>query len=76
MMVLIICVESGIVLQALFINDCLYAYYVHCLAHQLQLALIAVVREIFNVHIFFENLIFIINIVSTSCKRNDKLQAL
>jgi len=22
-------------LQALFINDCPYAYYVHCLAHQL-----------------------------------------
>jgi len=40
-------------LQALFINDCPYAYYVHCLAYQLQLALIAAAREISNVHIFF-----------------------
>jgi len=40
-------------LQDLFINDCPYAYYVHCLAHQLQLALIAAAREISNVHIFF-----------------------
>ena len=51
-------------LQALFINDCPYAYYVHCLAHQLQLALIAAAREISDVHTFFQNLIFIINIVS------------
>ena len=40
-------------LQALFINDCPYAYYVHCLAHQLQLALIAAAREISDVHTFF-----------------------
>jgi hypothetical protein len=62
-------------LQALFINDCPYTYYVHCLAHQLQLALIATAREIFDVHTFFHNLIFIINIVSASCKRNDELRA-
>jgi hypothetical protein len=40
-------------LQALFINDCPYTYYVHCLAHQLQLALIATAREISDVHTFF-----------------------
>jgi hypothetical protein len=62
-------------LQALFINDCPYAYYIHCLAHQLQLALIAAARKISDVHTFFQNLIFIINIVSVSCKRNDKLRA-
>ena len=62
-------------LQALFINDCPYAFYVHCLAHQLQLALIAAAREISDVHTFFQNLIFIINIVSTSCKRNNELRA-
>ena len=28
-------------LQALFLNDCPYAYYVHCLAHRLQLTLVA-----------------------------------
>eukprot|EP00258_Populus_trichocarpa_P034057 XP_024450076.1 zinc finger MYM-type protein 1 [Populus trichocarpa] len=61
-------------LQALFINDCPYAYYVHCLAHQLQLALIAAAREISDVHTFFQNLIFIVNILSASCKRNDELR--
>jgi len=62
-------------LQALFINDCPYAYYVHCLAHLLQLARIATAREISDVHTFFKNLIFIINIVSASCKRSDELRA-
>ncbi|KAL4643588.1 hypothetical protein ACB092_02G103700 [Castanea dentata] len=49
-------------LQALFLKDCPYTYYVHCMAHRLQLAL------------FFDHLINIINIVVGSSKRNDKLQ--
>ena len=53
----------------------LFAYYIHCLAHQLQLVPIAAAREISNVHTFFQNLIFIINIVSASCERNYELQA-
>ena len=60
-------------LQALFINDCPYTYYIHCLAHQLQWALIATTRKISDVHTFFQNLIFIINIVSAFCKHNDEL---
>ena len=40
-------------LQALFINNCPYAYCVHCLAHQLQLTLIAAAREISDVYTFF-----------------------
>jgi len=28
-------------LQALFLNDCPCAYYVHCFAHRLQLALVS-----------------------------------
>ena len=40
-------------LQALFIKDCPYAYYIYCLAHQLQLTLIVATREIFDVHTFF-----------------------
>ncbi|XP_074327244.1 uncharacterized protein LOC141665160 [Apium graveolens] len=32
-------------LQALFLKNCPYAYYIHCLAHQLQLALVAATRE-------------------------------
>ncbi|KAL7150065.1 hypothetical protein ABFS83_05G083300 [Erythranthe nasuta] len=48
-------------LQALFFKDCPYAYYVHCFAHQLQLAL------------FFSKLDLIVNIVGASCKQNGKL---
>ena len=39
------------------------------------MALIIVVREISDVHIFFQNLIFIVNIVSACCKYNDGLHA-
>ena len=59
-------------LQALILQECPYAYYVHCLAHQLQLALVAAFREVGDVHNFFQNLNFIINVVSSSCKRNDE----
>jgi Domain of unknown function (DUF4371) len=40
-------------LQALILRECPYAYYVHCMAHQLQLALIAASREVHRVHNFF-----------------------
>jgi hypothetical protein len=62
-------------LQALFLNDCPYAYYVHCFAHRLQLALVVASREVVFVHEFFTNLNFIINMVDASCKRHDQLQA-
>jgi hypothetical protein len=39
------------------------------------LALIAAVKKISDVNTFFQNLIFIINIVSASYKRNDELRA-
>ncbi|KAJ1690216.1 hypothetical protein LUZ63_014371 [Rhynchospora breviuscula] len=62
-------------LQALILKERPYAYYVHCMAHQLQLALIAASREVFKVHNFFQDAIFIINVVSSSPKRNDELLA-
>ncbi|KAG2667400.1 hypothetical protein I3760_15G113100 [Carya illinoinensis] len=61
-------------LQALFLKDCPYAYYVHCFAYRLQLALVAASREVVSVHEFFSNLNFVINVVGTSCKRHDELQ--
>jgi hypothetical protein len=63
-------------LQALFLNDCLCAYYVHCFAHLLQLALVAAFREVGYVHEFFTNLNFIVNVANASCKRHDQLQAI
>ncbi|XP_020229486.1 uncharacterized protein LOC109810428 [Cajanus cajan] len=60
-------------LQALILQECPYAYYVHCLAHQLQLALVAASKDSSDVHAFFQNLSRIVNVVCSSCKRNDEL---
>ncbi|KAG2604865.1 hypothetical protein PVAP13_4NG097550 [Panicum virgatum] len=56
-------------------DECPYAYYIHCMAHQLQLALVAASREAHEVHNFFQHAISIINVVSASSKRNDELLA-
>ena len=61
-------------LQALFLKDCPYAYYIHCMAHKLQLVLVTASREVKNVHQFFNHLVNIINIVVGSSKCNDELQ--
>ncbi|GJW07729.1 zinc finger MYM-type protein 1-like protein [Tanacetum coccineum] len=60
-------------LQALILKECPYAYYVHCFAHQLQLALVSASKEVAEVHKFFKNLNIIVNVISSSCKRNDQL---
>lgn len=62
-------------LKALILNECPYAYYVHCMAHQLQLALVAASRDVHEVHNFFQHAVLIINVVSASPKRNDELLA-
>ncbi|KAL0011758.1 hypothetical protein SO802_006866 [Lithocarpus litseifolius] len=61
-------------LQALFLKECPYAYYVHCMAHRSQLALVTASREIKVVHQFFDHLTNIINIFVGSSKRNGELQ--
>jgi hypothetical protein len=60
-------------LQALFIKDCPYAYYVHCYAHRLQLALVGAAKDVVPVTQFFQKLLFIINKVDSSSKRHDEL---
>ncbi|XP_074300140.1 uncharacterized protein LOC141631355 [Silene latifolia] len=62
-------------LHALFSNECPYAYYVQCFAHRLQLALIAVSRDMISIYQFFSQLTFIVNIIISSAKRHNKLQA-
>ncbi|XP_058755986.1 uncharacterized protein LOC131629208 [Vicia villosa] len=62
-------------LQALFMKDCPYAYYVHCFAHRLQLALVTAAREVKPIHQFFDKITLIVNVVCSSTKRHDKLQA-
>jgi hypothetical protein len=46
-------------LQALFLNDCSYAYYVYCFAHRLQLALVVISREVFLFISSSQNLILL-----------------
>jgi hypothetical protein len=62
-------------LQAKFMEECPYAYYVHCFAHQLQLALVAASKEVADVHNFFDHLALIVTTVVSSSKRNDELHA-
>ncbi|KAK2651241.1 hypothetical protein Ddye_018730 [Dipteronia dyeriana] len=63
-------------LQALFLKDCPYAYYVHCFAHQLQLALVAVSKEVHDIWLFFSKLSFIVNFVGASAKRCSELKSI
>ncbi|XP_071688547.1 uncharacterized protein [Rutidosis leptorrhynchoides] len=61
-------------LQALVIKESPYAYYVHCFAHRLQLALVAASREVIPIHQFFNRLGSIVNVICASSKRHDELQ--
>ncbi|GJS53050.1 zinc finger MYM-type protein 1-like protein [Tanacetum coccineum] len=61
-------------LKALILNECPFAYYVYCFAHQLQLALVAASKDDSEVHTFFKHLNFIVNVIGSSTKRNDQLQ--
>ncbi|XP_030943689.1 zinc finger MYM-type protein 1-like [Quercus lobata] len=61
-------------LQALILNDCPYAYYIHCFAHRLQLALVKASKQVVPTSHFFLTLLFLIKIVSASCKRNEQLK--
>ncbi|XP_020424459.1 uncharacterized protein LOC18769511 [Prunus persica] len=61
-------------LQALFLNDCPYAYYIHCFTHRLQLALNAAAKEVGLVWRFFSMLNNIVNFVGTSAKRHSELK--
>ncbi|GKA41484.1 zinc finger MYM-type protein 1-like protein [Tanacetum coccineum] len=61
-------------LKSLILNECPFAYYVHCFAHQLQLALVAASKDVSEVHTFFKHLNFIVNVIGSSTKRNDQLQ--
>jgi hypothetical protein len=60
-------------LQALFLRECPYAYYVHCYAHRLQLALVASAKDVVPASQFFQKLLFIVNTVDSSSKHHDEL---
>ncbi|CAN6565048.1 unnamed protein product [Malus baccata var. baccata] len=58
-------------LKAKILNKYPQAFYVHCFAHQLQLALVAVAKGIEGVAIFFNNASILVNTIGSSCKRRD-----
>ena len=49
------------------------AFYVHCFAHQLQLALVAVTKNHINIAEFFYVVSNLVIVVGGSCKRRDAL---
>ena len=61
-------------LQALILNDCPYAYYIHCFAHRLQLALVRASKAVVPLNRFFTKLILVINNICASCKRIEQLK--
>jgi hypothetical protein len=50
------------------------AYYIHCFAHQLWLAIVAVGKKNDDINDFFDMVSLLINVVGASCKRNDMIQ--
>ncbi|XP_042433023.1 zinc finger MYM-type protein 1-like [Zingiber officinale] len=63
-------------LQALFLKDSPHAYYIHCFAHRLQLALVAVSKEVHDVWRFFSTLTLAINFVGSSAKHQFQLKSI
>ena len=61
-------------LQALILNDCPYAYYIHCFAHRLQLALVGASKVVVPLNRFFNKLILVINNIRASCKCIEQLK--
>ncbi|CAN6562398.1 unnamed protein product [Malus baccata var. baccata] len=58
-------------LKTKILNKYPQAFYVHCFAHQLHLALVAVAKGIEGVAIFFNNASILVNTIGSSCKRRD-----
>ena len=58
-------------LKALILKENQSAFYVHCFAHQLQLALVALAKKHVEETSFFISVTSIVNIVGSSSKRCD-----
>ncbi|XP_028062659.1 zinc finger MYM-type protein 1-like [Camellia sinensis] len=58
-------------IKTLIVKDNPCAYYVHCFAHQLQLALVAVAKNHNQIILLFTLVSNVVNVVGASCKRRD-----
>ncbi|XP_020705683.1 zinc finger MYM-type protein 1-like [Dendrobium catenatum] len=63
-------------LKAIILNDNPQPFYVHCFAHQLQLCLVAVAKNHWQVKQLFEFTSRIINTIGVSFKRPDALKSI
>nr|XP_011468473.1 PREDICTED: zinc finger MYM-type protein 1-like [Fragaria vesca subsp. vesca] len=61
-------------LKSLFLQECPYAYFVHCFAHRLQLTLNATAQGVHDIWEFFSTLSFIVNFLDSSAKRHSPLK--
>ncbi|XP_073030759.1 uncharacterized protein [Primulina eburnea] len=61
--------------QAFFLKDSPQAYYIHCFAHRLQLALVAAAEKESSIWLFFSKLTSICNLIKVSPKRHTELQS-
>lgn len=61
-------------LKSLILVENKSAYYVHCFAHQLQLALVGCAKKVYALTDFFNFIPLVCNAVSASCKRADILR--
>ncbi|KAM1571243.1 hypothetical protein ACFX10_036159 [Malus domestica] len=61
-------------LKALIMKESGCAYYIHCFAHQLQLALVAVAKKNIQIESLFSIVTILVNVVGASSKRCDLLR--
>ncbi|XP_025651958.1 uncharacterized protein [Arachis hypogaea] len=61
-------------LKTLILKENSYAFYVHCFAHQLQLALVMVGKKQVEIVLLFNLLTNLCNVVGVLCKRRDMLR--
>ena len=61
-------------LKTLILKESSCAYYVHCFAHQLQLALVAMAKNHDKIALLFHLVGNVMNVVGASCKRRDMLR--
>ncbi|GAV68258.1 DUF4371 domain-containing protein [Cephalotus follicularis] len=61
-------------LKSLIIKENKSAHYIHCFAHQLQLALVATAKNHVHVALLFNIVTNLLNIVGALCKRRDQLR--
>src|SRR5262249_23621170 len=61
-------------LKSLILRENESAYYVHCFAHQLQLTLVTVAKNHFDVGWLFSLITHVLNVVGASCKRQDMIR--